>query len=150
MATDSDTRHDSVLQACPDCPACGNVATWETAMTANVGGEEVVYGSCSECSCTAEYHDWLNSANPWRDMDFAPKDGRYVIAAYRSLNGYALQLHGRAFVVRHEGQTQSGYDLGWALFPGHGGVPDKCFSGWMPLPSTPPLSSDDKDYGNGR
>ncbi len=68
-------------------------------------------------------------------VETAPKDGRYIIAVYRSLDGYAEQLHGRAFVVRHEGETPSGYDLGWALFPGHGGVPDKCLSGWAPLPT---------------
>lgn len=71
-----------------------------------------------------------------RPMEDAPKDGRYIIAAYRSLDGYAEQLHGRSFIIRHEGTTPSGYDLGWALFPGHGGVPDKCFSGWLPLPTT--------------
>lgn len=71
-----------------------------------------------------------------RPMEDAPKDGRYIIAAYRSLDGYAEQLHGRSFIIRHEGTTPSGYDLGWALFPGHGGVPDKCFYGWLPLPTT--------------
>lgn len=72
---------------------------------------------------------------PLGSMDSAPRDGRYIIAVYRSLDGYAENLHGRAFVVRHEGAAPSGYDLGWALFPGHGGVPDKCLSGWMPLPA---------------
>lgn len=68
MGKDSNAGVDSVLQACPDCPICGNTATWETALTANVGGTEVVYGSCSECSCTAEYHDWL--ARPVPEVTF--------------------------------------------------------------------------------
>jgi hypothetical protein len=69
-----------------------------------------------------------------RSMDSAPKDGRYIVAYYKSLDGYPEHLDGRAFVVRHEGITQSGYNLGWSLSPGHGGVPDKCFYGWTPLP----------------
>lgn len=94
----------------------------------------------------ARYLEHLTSPSPdvglaeenerLRPMEDAPKDGRYIIAAYRSLDGYAEQLHGRSFIIRHEGTTPSGYDLGWALFPGHGGVPDKCFSGWLPLPTT--------------
>jgi hypothetical protein len=133
MAADSDTRSDSLLQPCPACPICGADATWETALTANVGGKEVVYGQCSECSCTAEYHDWLIAGRKWLPMDEAPKDGRYILAVYKSLDGYALQLDGRAFVIRHEGKAPGGYDLGWALFPGHGGVPDKCLSCWQPI-----------------
>lgn len=73
----------------------------------------------------------------WQPIETAPKDGNYIVAIYRSLDGYAEQLDGRAFVVRHEGETASGYDLGWALFPGHGGVPDKCLSCWQPLPAPP-------------
>ena len=39
-------------------------------------------------------------------------------------------------VMRHEGRTVSGYDLGWsvALPVGHGGLPDEWFVGWRPLP----------------
>lgn len=73
----------------------------------------------------------------WQSIETAPKDGRYIVAVYQSLDGYAAQFHGRAFVVRHEGKTPSDYDLGWALFPGYGGVPDKCLSHWMPLPEPP-------------
>lgn len=72
--------------------------------------------------------EWL------RPMEEAPKDGTYILAIYKSLNGYASQLEGRVFAVRHEGKTPSDHDLGWALFPGHGGVPDKCFYGWIPIP----------------
>jgi hypothetical protein len=78
-------------------------------------------------------------------MSEAPKDGTYIIAYYRSLdNDRTKHWNGRAFVIRHEGQTVSDYDLGWALFPGYGGVPDHCFAGWSPLPSaltTPPARS---------
>lgn len=70
-----------------------------------------------------------------RPMEDAPKDGRFVLAVYKSLDGYAESLHARVFAIRHEGVTPSGYDLGWSLCPGHGGVPDKCFSGWMPIPA---------------
>jgi len=75
----------------------------------------------------------------WQPIETAPKDGRYIVAIYQTLDGegYAAHLHGRAFVVRHEGTTVSDYDLGWALFPGFGGVSDKCLSHWMPLPEPP-------------
>lgn len=59
--TDETTQ---ALLPCPPCPICRADATWETALTANVGGKEVIYGSCSECSCTAEYHDWLAHSRP--------------------------------------------------------------------------------------
>lgn len=73
----------------------------------------------------------------WQPIETAPRDGRYIVALYRSLDGYAAHLDGRAFVVRHEGVTPSDYDLGWALYPGYGGVPDKCLSAWIPLPPAP-------------
>lgn len=79
----------------------------------------------------------------WQDISTAPKDGRYIIALYQSLDGYAAHLDGRAFVVRHEGLTASGYDFGWAIFPGFGGLPDKCLSLWMPLPAPPALRSNE-------
>jgi hypothetical protein len=80
----------------------------------------------------------LEALAGWQPFGSAPKDGRYIIALYRSLDGYASHLHGRAFVVRHEGYIQpDGYDLGWALFPGFGGVPDKCLSHWAPLLEAP-------------
>lgn len=74
----------------------------------------------------------------WQPIETAPKDGTRIVVIYRTLpDGYAAHFDGRAFVAFHEGVTASGYDLGWALFPGFGGVPDKCLSHWMPLPEAP-------------
>lgn len=75
----------------------------------------------------------------WRDMASAPKDRTPIWAilgegARDSLIGH---LVGRSFEVRHEGTTNSGYDLGWSLYPGFGGCPDYYFAGWMPLPAPP-------------
>jgi hypothetical protein len=50
---------------------------------------------------------------------------------------------GRMVDIRHEG-VNDGYDMGWSLYPGHGGMADHCFAGWMPLP-TPPA----KETGHG-
>jgi len=72
----------------------------------------------------------------WQPIETAPKDGRYIIAIYRPRDGYASHLYGRAFIVRHEGVTDDGLDLGWALFPGFGGVPDGCMGEWMPFDPT--------------
>jgi hypothetical protein len=69
-------------------------------------------------------------------MSEAPKDGSYILGYYRSIDNERTEhWDGRAFVIRHEGKTASDYDLGWALFPGYGGVPDICFAGWAPLPA---------------
>lgn len=68
----------------------------------------------------------------------APKDGSYVLAMASGAAERWEHLNGRAFVVRHEGFTVSGFDLGWSVYPGFGGVDDRWFSHWMPLPDAPP------------
>jgi hypothetical protein len=40
------------------CPFCWSSASLETGVTANVGGEEVRYVTCMECSAQADLHDW--------------------------------------------------------------------------------------------
>lgn len=92
----------------------------------------------AEARCRA-----LENASPaepsgWRPMESAPKDGTYILARVAPQDdddrwGY---LSGRCFVIRHEGRTPSGYDLGWSVFPGFGGVSDDWFEGWLPLPPT--------------
>jgi hypothetical protein len=90
-------------------------------------------------------------------MSEAPKDGSYIVGYYRSIDNERTEhWDGRAFVIRHEGKTASDYDLGWALFPGYGGVPDICFAGWAPLPAalsqtppTPSLSTDVQSAATG-
>ena len=67
-------------------------------------------------------------------MESAPKDGSYVIVFYQSLHDHNEHWNGRAFVARHEG-VHDGYDMGWGLFPGYGGVSDKNLSHWAPLPT---------------
>ena len=74
----------------------------------------------------------------WRPIAEAPRDGTWILAAYWQ-PGDGRYWNGRIFQVRHEGVTIGGYDMGWSLFPGHGGVPDDWFAGWMPSP-TPPES----------
>lgn len=74
----------------------------------------------------------------WRPMESAPKDGTYILARVAPQDdddrwGY---LSGRCFVIRHEERTPSGYDLGWSVFPGFGGVSDDWFEGWLTLPPT--------------
>jgi len=75
----------------------------------------------------------------WRDIASAPKDGRYILAIVAPNNSRHLgHMAGRMFVIRHEGVTDpSGYDLGWAVFPGFGGALSYMFTHWMPLPTPP-------------
>lgn len=71
-----------------------------------------------------------------RPMAEAPKDRTPILARLGANDSPTLaHLTGRSFVVFHEGTTSSGYDLGWALFPGHGGIPDEWLDGWLPLPT---------------
>lgn len=74
----------------------------------------------------------------WQDIATAPRDGSYILAlvAANPSERYA-HLAGRAFVIRHEGKTPSDYDMGWAVFPGFGGVPDNWFTHWQPIPCLP-------------
>lgn len=108
------------------------------------------------CDCDAgeandwEEHEWqdaaallrraaaaLRSPEPsegWMPIETAPKDGTRILAILRADEA---QWPNRCFEVWHEGSTESGHDLGWTLFPGYGGVSDKHFAGWMPLPQPP-------------
>lgn len=75
-----------------------------------------------------------------RPMADAPRDGRYILAIVAPGRGFHLEYQAsRAFVIRHEGKTQTGFDLGWAVYPGFGGASDHDFSGWtdLHLPPTP-------------
>lgn len=74
----------------------------------------------------------------WQDISTAPRDGTYVLAIVSGASDRWENLNGRAFVIRHEGQTSSGYDLGWAVYPGFGGVADGWFVCWTALPAPPP------------
>ena len=40
------------------CPFCWGSASLETGVTADIGGEEVHYVTCMECSAQADPHDW--------------------------------------------------------------------------------------------
>lgn len=40
------------------CPFCWSSASLETGLTANIGGEEIQYVTCVECSAQADLHDW--------------------------------------------------------------------------------------------
>lgn len=44
---------------------------------------------------------------------------------------------GRWCVMRREGVTESGYDLGWSVAApvGYGGIPTEWLAGWLPLPA---------------
>lgn len=75
----------------------------------------------------------------WRDIASAPRDGTPVLAVVSGATGRWEHLNGRSFVIHHEGQTRSGFDLGWSVYPGFGGVSDHWFAHWMPLPA--PTSS---------
>jgi hypothetical protein len=79
-----------------------------------------------------------SDAEGWRPIATAPRDRSWILAQLAQIEDERWShLSGRHFVIRHEGNTPSGYDMGWGLFPGMGGVPDLWIAGWMPLPATP-------------
>lgn len=79
----------------------------------------------------------------WQPIESAPRDGTYIIAIIAANDCRHLQhQEGRMFVIRHEGKTVTGYDMGWAVYPGYGGASDIFFSHWMPLPDAPKASEE--------
>jgi hypothetical protein len=81
----------------------------------------------------------------WRPIETAPKDGTRILVVLGAVDNEQIgHLAGRVFDVRHEGVTASGYDLGWSLYPGYGGVPDRWLAGWRPLPDPPVVRQRDE------
>lgn len=83
----------------------------------------------------AALRPWMRGG--WKSMDSAPRDRSYVLVKLRDdalQGGNFSHYAGRCFVAYHEGLTASGYDMGWGLFPGFGGVSDNQIAAWMPLP----------------
>ena len=83
----------------------------------------------------AALRPWMRGG--WKSMDSAPRDRSYVLVKLRDdalQGGNFSHYAGRCFVAYHEGLTASGYDMGWGLFPGFGGVCDNQIAAWMPLP----------------
>jgi hypothetical protein len=78
----------------------------------------------------------------WRDIADAPRDRTHILVKVRDdafAGTHFAHYSGRCFVAFHEGVTSGGgYDLGWALFPGFGGVGDSDLEGWMPLLAAAP------------
>lgn len=71
-----------------------------------------------------------------RSMDTAPRDRSSILARYNPEDDHLeARFKGRWFVIFHEGVTEDGYDMGWALYPGYGGVSARHFDGWLPLPN---------------
>lgn len=81
----------------------------------------------------------FSPADGWRPIETAPKDGTYILSQVGVIDSERFaHWSGRTFVIRHEGVRESGFDLGWSMFPGFGGAPDHWFAGWQPLPAAPP------------
>jgi len=82
----------------------------------------------------AELAEARDDASIWRPAETAPKDGSYILVRLAVISDERwAHLSGRAFVVRHEGKTLNGYDLGWALHPGFGGAPDHWIDAWQAI-----------------
>ncbi|MFP2873705.1 hypothetical protein ACLEIY_15925 [Acetobacter tropicalis] len=86
-------------------------------------------------------------AAAWRPMSDAPRDRTEILAKTRpdvypethNRSGW----NNRSVVIRHEGIVNDDFDMGWSVAApvGYGGMPDKWFVGWQPLPA-PPASID--------
>lgn len=76
----------------------------------------------------------------WKPIELAPKDGTYILAIVAPNESRHLEHQtGRMFVIRHEGKTENGFDLGWSVYPGYGGASDHNFTHFSPLPSPPDI-----------
>jgi hypothetical protein len=79
----------------------------------------------------------LLNPDPWRGIEELPedwKDGRWIEAVVAKNNDERLHLSaGRVFVIRHDGVTRSGFNMGWSVYPGYGGASDRTFSHFREL-----------------
>lgn len=85
-----------------------------------------------------EQRDALVAAVPlWHPIATAPKNRTDVLVILKpALPDHVSERHaGRCFVALHPGVATDGFDMGWSLYPGYGGVPDEWIAGWMPLPN---------------
>lgn len=79
----------------------------------------------------------------WQPIETAPTGGEYESGPriWARVRADHDRYPGRWFEVWHEGfsQTTNGklLDLGWALYPGQGGMPESTFDIWRPLPTPP-------------
>lgn len=90
-----------------------------------------------------------DAATTLRPMSEAPRDQSMILARYNPRDDHPdVRFKGRWFSIWHEGVTEGGYDMGWALYPGYGGVSDANFDGWLPLPDAIRTLSI-KETGNG-
>lgn len=91
-----------------------------------------------------EFDEWLHAnaeallnPDPWRPIEELPeewKDGRWIEAVVAdSADDGARLTPGRVFVIRHDGVTRSGHNLGWSVYPGYGGAHDRTFSHFREL-----------------
>lgn len=83
--------------------------------------------------------DQARAEEGWHPMSEAPRDGSYILAIVAPNRGRHLEHQaGRMFAIRHEGLSEpSGYDMGWAVYPGFGGATDHDFACWTRLPAPP-------------
>jgi hypothetical protein len=86
-------------------------------------------------------------ASEWQPIETAPKDGTFVLVRLRDdYRDYWGDTHaGRCFVSKHPGLAPDGFDVGWHLYPGYGGVMDKSIAGWLPLPAPPDTGTGGSD-----
>lgn len=75
----------------------------------------------------------------WRPIATAPKDRTDILVRLHDENP---RYGGRYFVARHPGIAPDGFDMGWSLFPGYGGVEDVDIAGWTSLPGQETGESD--------
>lgn len=77
---------------------------------------------------------------PWRPISTAKKDGRPVLAIFRSdlVQHTGRESHerlaGMQAILRHPGLVHGDGDIGWNMAApvGYGGFPDHWLAGWMP------------------
>lgn len=102
------------------CPFCGGDASLETGVTADVGGSEIRYVTCVDCSAQADPHDWQTRPSPETNTRAYPQeltdDLRDILSLMMWNTGpmaHALRAGGQD--IKHKAEEEQAEVMHWLI-----------------------------------